>query len=379
MSETYLNLLLNAKNWKFAVNELKSNPKDACIWNETYASDGRTLTSRVLPIHTACALNAPVQIVRSLIVANRSGLKEPDNKGFLPIHYACSNFALKDVIYELIHAYPQSVDIIDPSGMFPLHLAAYWGPSSLGVIKILLKAMNKNLITSAFDGATALDLANSATYDLRNSVVLLLMKSGYFSQQTPESPKLPKSSYDKSPVSSNLPGSSFNKIPVSSNPPRISPGKSSVSHESLSLSSFNKSPSHELPNLSYKKNDDESTTSGDSSKPLEKRIRLKETTHPEPQDPPNVRHMLVENEFLKMEVEKLKISNKKPQTPMRYDLMVVENEALKMEIEKLKIENDLQRTKLQELHKLAEQYAQDSPNTFTNHHIDQYLKSPVTP
>eukprot|EP00559_Dactyliosolen_fragilissimus_P005768 CAMPEP_0184857962 /NCGR_PEP_ID=MMETSP0580-20130426/3105_1 /TAXON_ID=1118495 /ORGANISM="Dactyliosolen fragilissimus" /LENGTH=38 /DNA_ID= /DNA_START= /DNA_END= /DNA_ORIENTATION= len=38
--------------------------------------------------------------------------------------------------------------------------------------------MNKKLISSTFDGATALDLANSASYDLQNSVVLLLMKSG---------------------------------------------------------------------------------------------------------------------------------------------------------------------------------------------------------
>mmetsp|Transcript_1349 Transcript_1349/g.1934 ORF Transcript_1349/g.1934 Transcript_1349/m.1934 type:complete len:346 (+) Transcript_1349:83-1120(+) len=194
MSETYLNLLLNAKNWKFAVNELKSNPKDACIWNETYASDGRTLTSRVLPIHTACALNAPVQIVRSLIVANRSGLKEPDNKGFLPIHYACCNSASKESINELIIEYPDSVDVKDHSGMLPLHHAAFWGPSSLDVIKVLLTMMNKKNISSKFRGDTALDLATRAKYELQESVVTLLKKSGYFSYQHPETPKTSLSS-----------------------------------------------------------------------------------------------------------------------------------------------------------------------------------------
>jgi len=301
MNESTLHRLISGRRWELALKALNRNPGDASNWNVNYDSSEGMLMSKVLPIHTACALNPPMEIIQALLAANPSGAREVDNKGFLAIHYACSNFALKEVICLLVREYPDSVNVTDPDGMLPLHHAALWGPSCLDVVKILLKTTNENIISSTVDGATALDLANNTSYELKELVVLQLQRSGYFSHPKPLSNNPSLLSHDNFRDEST-----------------VTSTKSKKKHESKCRDTCQQ---QEL-----------------SSLDTELIVAKKEALEREVEELKNLNHLQNGNlhaiELLKIEIKELK---------NQCELHKVNNEALEIQVEKLQNENKHQK------------------------------------
>ncbi len=169
-----------------------SQRNEAAIWVVRYQRDdqGNKLPNnailwRFLPIHSACALNPPVEFLRALVKAYPDGPRTVDDQGMHPLHYACGARASREVIYLLLMSFPQAAMRSDPNGMLPLHYLAQWGPSSMGVLDMLLVA--SGLMGNALDkdGNSPYLLATRGEYSDCNQVAeqihAFLVKKGLIS------------------------------------------------------------------------------------------------------------------------------------------------------------------------------------------------------
>jgi len=154
---------ISTECWTAAIRNLKRNPKLASEWiykTGTNDQTGKEEEYRVLPIHTACALNPSFTFVKALLDAYPEGASFADNQGLYPLHYACGNFASADVIESLCDSYPEAIKLADPNGMLPLHHMTLWGISSEKSLDIIMRHCNKEVyLTKDVDGSTPLDLA----------------------------------------------------------------------------------------------------------------------------------------------------------------------------------------------------------------------------
>ena len=71
----------------------------------------------------------------------------------------------------LLKAYPVAAAIPDPNSMLPIHHMAMWGPSSPGIVDILLRSNSFVCNVRSKDGKTPIDLATEADYSIRDEVV----------------------------------------------------------------------------------------------------------------------------------------------------------------------------------------------------------------
>mmetsp|Transcript_20720 Transcript_20720/g.42283 ORF Transcript_20720/g.42283 Transcript_20720/m.42283 type:complete len:1494 (+) Transcript_20720:61-4542(+) len=154
-----------------------SQRNEAAIWVVRYQRDdqGNKLPNnailwRFLPIHSACALNPPVEFLRALVKAYPDGPRTVDDQGMHPLHYACGARASREVIYLLLMSFPQAAARSDPNGMLPLHYLAQWGPSSMGVLDMLLVASGRMGNALDKDGNSPYLLATRGDYSDCNQV-----------------------------------------------------------------------------------------------------------------------------------------------------------------------------------------------------------------
>jgi hypothetical protein len=90
-----------------------------------------------LPLHCACRTAADPLVVKALLEAERTQLKQrtswsclqPDLLQRLPLHYALSNGAHPETIRLLLQANPQAAAGVDRRGWTPLHVATSMGCS----------------------------------------------------------------------------------------------------------------------------------------------------------------------------------------------------------------------------------------------------------
>lgn len=131
--------LISHEDWNLVMMECKMWPKDAAKWNtRTGFFDGEH-DSRVLPIHMACALQCPPEVVHALVGCYPAGVHMRE-EAFqrLPLHVACQTNASIETIEALIHHYPEAARVKDCIGRLPIHYAcSHDAPSS--VIDILLR------------------------------------------------------------------------------------------------------------------------------------------------------------------------------------------------------------------------------------------------
>lgn len=204
-----INLRLFEEEWQSAITEIDSHPHDCHVWSSQagfFDGDGE---ARVLPIHVACSLHAPLDVVRAIVEAYRGGLTakessfgrlplhvacqfaasedvieylareyaagtmESDNVGRLPIHYACSNGAPMNAIKTFLRASPASALHADCNGWLPLHVAIHLG-SSTGVIREIVLACPAAAAMKTRKSSTALSLAAKVKTKNRKEVMALL-------------------------------------------------------------------------------------------------------------------------------------------------------------------------------------------------------------
>ena len=76
-----------------------------------------------LPLHIACRVGAPVEILRPFVQAYAAALQTADNNGDLPLHAACRAAAPSlDVIRFVTEQDPNAVQAANNDGALPLHL-----------------------------------------------------------------------------------------------------------------------------------------------------------------------------------------------------------------------------------------------------------------
>eukprot|EP01082_Thalassiosira_pseudonana_P004616 g4480.t1.1.5e174189 g4480 g4480.t1 contig15:1110086-1110844(-) len=131
--------LISHEDWKLVEFECKTYPRDCAKWTLLEGFFDGEYDSTVLPLHQACALRPPREIVKLLISCYPEGLRMREETFHrLPLHIACLTNAPLEAIEALIHVYPEATRCKDSIGRLPIHYAcAHDVP--FGVIDLLLR------------------------------------------------------------------------------------------------------------------------------------------------------------------------------------------------------------------------------------------------
>jgi len=109
--------------------------------------------SGALPLHIACRVGAPIQIIRLFVQAYAAALQTADNNGALPLHAACqADSPSLDAIRFVVEQDPNAVQAANNDGALPVHLLCGSSPS-VQVVKYLVQLFEGGLamMTNAGD------------------------------------------------------------------------------------------------------------------------------------------------------------------------------------------------------------------------------------
>lgn len=204
-----VNLYLFEEDWKSALTEIECHPNETKLWSTRPGFFDGEHESHVLPIHVACSLHAPLDVIKAIVEVNPgclsvkessfkrlpihvacqfaarvdvieylaqqyvAGTLEPDVLGRLPVHYACSNGAPMDVVQILLKANPASALYEDFNGWLPLHVAVHFGAST-EVVEKLIQVCPEAVPRRTKKHSTALKLAHKVSTKNRDEVIALL-------------------------------------------------------------------------------------------------------------------------------------------------------------------------------------------------------------
>jgi ankyrin repeat protein len=125
-SPTTLFSIIELRNWDVAVSRCFEAPDEVSTW---VGSCQKLLDAKLLPIHIACSLNAPLILIAVLIQSFPDGVKRTNNSGKLPIHLACEKRADHRIVSLLLHTWPESVHELDERGNTPVQVTLLSIPS----------------------------------------------------------------------------------------------------------------------------------------------------------------------------------------------------------------------------------------------------------
>jgi ankyrin repeat protein len=111
-----------------------------------------------VPLHTACAKQAPLEVVQFLIQQFNDSVRQTTTKGLLPLHYACREQASLEVIQFLLQRYPDGIKQVTSTGWLPLHLAIA-RQATKEVIRLLVKQWKDSVRHTTQDGGLPLHFA----------------------------------------------------------------------------------------------------------------------------------------------------------------------------------------------------------------------------
>lgn len=129
---TKLIKLVEKKKWEEAIQRCVDYPQEASTWmcrlQEVDGADKKKteVRWRILPLHSAIVLHAPVEVIEALVDAYPDGIKTGDDRQMLPLHMAFRLGASPETAAVLVDAYPDALSMKDSKGHTPLHvLKAY--------------------------------------------------------------------------------------------------------------------------------------------------------------------------------------------------------------------------------------------------------------
>ncbi|KAL7488281.1 hypothetical protein ACHAW6_013853 [Cyclotella cf. meneghiniana] len=108
-----------------------------------------------LPLHIACLTSAPAHVMEVLIRYYPDGSRCKDSIGRLPIHYACAHDVPEEVIEMLLRTFPASAGCGDNNGWLPLHVACRRG-LSVNVVRQLIGCFPPSVDMQTKKGSTPL-------------------------------------------------------------------------------------------------------------------------------------------------------------------------------------------------------------------------------
>lgn len=147
-NRTMLFRLLLKKDWDGAIERAETHPEEAATWIVTKGFNGNL---RFLPLHKACVLAPPGEVIESLLNAYTEGAKCRDQDGWLPIHCACFYGACSHAIKTLLEVHSKGAQLKDDEGRLPLHYACLKS-ASRNVVEILLNAFSRGAMTKDDEG-----------------------------------------------------------------------------------------------------------------------------------------------------------------------------------------------------------------------------------
>ncbi|KAL7470128.1 hypothetical protein ACHAXS_010360 [Conticribra weissflogii] len=199
--------LIAHEDWKLVVMESKMHPRNASVWAlrkrffdgehdsrnlpihqacalcppkevihalyECYPQGVKTGedTFKRLPLHIACQTNASVETIEALIRYYPEGTRCKDTIGRLPIHYACAHDAPLNVLELLLRTFPASAGCGDNNGWLPIHVACRRG-SPVGSIRLLLDWLPQSADMATKKGSTPVMCARKGGNDRRHEDIV---------------------------------------------------------------------------------------------------------------------------------------------------------------------------------------------------------------
>lgn len=145
---TVLFRLLLKKDWKGASARADAYPEEAATWIVTKGFNGNL---RFLPLHKACVLQPPEDVVEKLLHSYPEATKSRDQDGWLPIHCACFYGSSDMVVTTLLSSFPKGAQSKDDEGRLPIHYACLKGASQ-SVVDVLLESFPKGAMSKDDEG-----------------------------------------------------------------------------------------------------------------------------------------------------------------------------------------------------------------------------------
>lgn len=145
---TLLFRLLLKKDWNAAAARAESHPEEAATWIVTKGFNGNL---RFLPLHKACVLSPPGEIIEKLLLAYPEGSTCKDQDGWLPLHCASFYGASSNIIATLLDANPKGAQLKDDEGRLSLHYSCLKSASQ-DVVDTLLETFPKGAMSKDNEG-----------------------------------------------------------------------------------------------------------------------------------------------------------------------------------------------------------------------------------
>lgn len=201
-----------SEQWALAVLQCQSHRKEAKVWSTRPGFFEGIKESDVLPVHQACALRPPPEMIDALWQAYPNGFEKKESAykriaihiacrsgastdtikrilkhqvegaavedalGRLPLHYAISNGAVDEVIDALLLACRSGARAYDRRGWLPIHVACSVGAST-HVITELLKAYPQSIALETNKGSSPLKCCDMSNSPNKGEVVAMLKKA----------------------------------------------------------------------------------------------------------------------------------------------------------------------------------------------------------
>lgn len=122
LDSTLHSYILEAK-WDTVIDQISSAPLEVTLW---VVGNVDGLVWKRLPIHEACRMGAPSNVVQALLNAYPESACYMDNLRKLPIVYACEAISTLDTIKLLISSSPNALKVSNNDGRTLIDLVEDW-------------------------------------------------------------------------------------------------------------------------------------------------------------------------------------------------------------------------------------------------------------
>jgi ankyrin repeat protein len=164
--------LICQKQWDAALERLQEAPEEASMW-----TIHPLIHLRYLPLHYACIVKAPADLVRALLDVNpEAASTECQEYDMLPLHLACQHGVTPSVVQSLLVAHKDAACVRDAFDLLPLHLACTQGANDV-TIEALVEAYPQAAQAVDRNGHTPKVYAEAVVHPHSKNVIQLLEMS----------------------------------------------------------------------------------------------------------------------------------------------------------------------------------------------------------
>uniref|UniRef100_A0A6U3SM98 Uncharacterized protein n=1 Tax=Ditylum brightwellii TaxID=49249 RepID=A0A6U3SM98_9STRA len=121
---------IRTEAWSLVCKRCESHPKEAMSWSKQNGFYEGNINTSLLPIHVACAANAPLAVFESLLQAYPESISSKESMyGRVPLHLACIYGASLDVLKLLLSYSAKGAQEMDSTGRTPMFYLMTRDPS----------------------------------------------------------------------------------------------------------------------------------------------------------------------------------------------------------------------------------------------------------